>query len=94
MFCFSLAWVRTPKHALQIMHPSAFKVTLFKKLFIFFSLRQRFKGFGDKWELLDPGREVQMEAAVIALNQKVVDKFLKVCVEGRGLASVPGHSVL
>ena len=25
-----------------------------------------------------------MEAAVIALNQKVVDKFLKVCAEGQG----------
>ena len=25
-----------------------------------------------------------MEAAAIALNQKVVDKFLKVCAEGQG----------
>ena len=42
------------------------------------------------WEALGanwgtPGTwEVQTEAAAIALNQKVMDKFLKVCVEEEG----------
>ena len=42
------------------------------------------------WEALEakwgtPGPwEAQAELVVVALNQKVVDKFLKVCVEGEG----------
>ena len=38
---------------------------------------------GAKWGTPGPW-EVQTEAAAIALNQKVVDKFLKICVEGAG----------
>ena len=42
------------------------------------------------WEALEakwgtPGPwEAQVEVAAIALNQKVVDEFLKVCAEGEG----------
>ena len=36
-----------------------------------------------KWGTPGPW-EVQAEVAVVALNKKVVDKFLKVCVEGEG----------
>ena len=42
------------------------------------------------WEALEakwgtPGSwEAQAEVAVVALNQKVVDKFLKVCLKGEG----------
>ena len=36
-----------------------------------------------KWGILGPWK-AQMEAAAIALNQKVVDEFLKVCAEGEG----------
>ena len=76
------------------MHASAFKVTLFKKLFIFFSLSQCFKRlWGQNGELLHPGR-CKRGSSDLTLNKEVVDKFLKVCVEERGLARVPGHSVL
>ena len=75
-----LACVRHPlrvfskEHALHIVYVSALKVLLCKKLFIFFSLRQHL------WRLW----EAQMEVAAVTLNQKVVDKFLKVCAEGEG----------
>ena len=42
------------------------------------------------WEALEaklgtPGSwEAQVEVVVVALSQKVVDKFLKVCIEGEG----------
>ena len=36
-----------------------------------------------KWGTLGPW-EAQAEVAVVALNQKVVDKLLKVCIEGEG----------
>ena len=78
----------------------------FRKLFIFFSLRQSVsraplfrktiylfqpqamfgEALGAKWGTLGPW-EAQTEAVAIALNQKVMDTFLKVCVEeGGGLA--------
>ena len=38
---------------------------------------------GAKWGTLGPWK-AQTEAAAIALNQKVVDRFLKVCAEGEG----------
>ena len=38
---------------------------------------------GAKWGTPGPW-EAKTEAAVIALNQKVMDKFLKVCVEEEG----------
>ena len=34
--------------------------------------------------------EAQAEVVAIALNQKVVDKFLKVCVEGEGACQGAG----
>ena len=39
--------------------------------------------------------EAQAEVVAIALNQKVVDKFLKVCVEGEGArqGAGPQHPV-
>ena len=40
-------------------------------------------GFGVKWGTFGPRKE-QTEVAAIALNQKVVNKFLKVCIEGEG----------
>ena len=38
------------------------------------------EALGAKWGTLGPC-EAQTEAVAIALNQKVMDKFLKVCVE-------------
>ena len=52
------------------------------------------------WEALEakwgtPGPwGAQAEVAVVALNKKVVDKFLKVCIEGEGALQGPGRSVL
>ena len=40
-------------------------------------------GFGVKWGTFGPWKE-QTEVAAIALNQNVVNKFLKVCIEGEG----------
>lgn len=89
MFCFSpLAWVRT-LHAC-ILCTRLLSKLLCSKTFYFFSLRQCLRALGTKWGTPGPW-EVQIGSAVIA-QLKVVDKFLKVCVEGRGLASVPGHS--
>ena len=53
------------------------------------------------WEALEakwgtPGSwEAPAEVAAVALNQKVVDKFLKVCVEGEGArqGAGPQHPV-
>ena len=47
------------------------------------------------WEALEakwgtPGPwGAQAEVAVVALNKKVVDKFLKVCIEGEGALQGP-----
>ena len=47
------------------------------------------------WEALEakwgtPGPwEAQVEVAVVALNKKVVDKFLKLCVDGEGACQSP-----
>ena len=47
------------------------------------------------WEALEakwgtPGPwEAQVEVAVVALNKKVVDKFLKLCVDGEGARQGP-----
>ena len=63
---------------------SALKAPLFQKNSLSFSaLGNALGGFGGK--VATPGPwEAQAEVVAIALNQKVVDKFLKVCVEGEG----------
>ena len=66
------------------MHASASKALLFQK-----SLHppqpqaMLWEALGAKWGTPRPW-EAQTEAAEIALTQKVVDKYLKVCVEGEG----------
>ena len=60
---------------------------LLQKLFCFIKLylsqpqAMFWEALGAKWGTPGPW-EAQTEEAGIALNQKVVDKFLKVCVEG------------
>ena len=76
------------------MHETALKAPLFKKLFIFLSLRQHFGRVCGQTSGTPGPWEVQMEVVVIALTQKVVEKFLKVCVEGEGLTRAPCHSIL
>ena len=52
------------------------------------------EGLGAKWGI-PRAWEAQAEVVVIALNQKVVDKFLKVFMEGEGARKVaqPQRSV-
>ena len=61
------------------MHASALKAPLLQKISIFLSLRQC---SGSLWGQSGGTWEAQAEVATIALNQKVGDKFLKVCVDG------------
>ena len=66
------------------MHASASKAFLFQK-----SLHppqpqaMLWEALGANWGTPGPW-EAQTEAAAIALNEKVVDKYLKVCVEREG----------
>ena len=52
------------------------------------------EALGAKWGTSGPWEE-KAEVATFTLNQKVVDKFLKVCVEGKGArqGAWPQHPV-
>ena len=63
------------------LRQSVSRAPLFQKtLFLFQPQTMFWEALGAKWGTLGPC-EAQTEAVAIALNQKVMDKFLKVCVE-------------
>ena len=66
------------------LRQSVSRAPLFQKTLYLFQPQAMFwEALGANWGT--PGTwEVQTEAAAIALNQKVMDKFLKVCVEEEG----------
>ena len=66
------------------LRQSVSRAPLFQKtLYLFQPPAMFWEALGANWGT--PGTwEVQTEAAAIALNQKVMDKFLKVCVEEEG----------
>ena len=66
------------------MHASASKAPLFQTtLYLPQPQAMLWEALAAKWGTSGPW-EVQTEVAAIALNQKVMDKFLKVCVEEEG----------
>ena len=66
------------------MHVSASKAPFFQKtLYLPQPQAMLWEALGAKWGTPRPW-EAQTEAAEIALNQKVMDTFLKVCVEEEG----------
>ena len=76
--------VFSKKHSLYTVHVSASKAPLFQKtLYLPKPQAMLWEALGAKWGTPGPW-ETQTEAAVIALNQKAMDKFLKVCIEEEG----------
>ena len=64
------------------MHISASKAPLFQKtLYLPKPQAMLWEALGAKWGTPGPW-EAQTEVVAIALNQKVVDKLSKVCIEG------------
>ena len=64
------------------MHISASKAPLFQKtLYLPQPQAMLWEALGAKWGTPRPW-EAQTEVVAIALNQKVVDKLSKVCIEG------------
>ena len=89
LFLFSLGEappeeVFSKEQALYIVHASASKAPLFQKT-LYLPQPQAVlpEALGAKWRTPGPW-EAPAEVVVVALNQTVVDKFLKVCVEWEG----------